>query len=267
MPITVSALHYYPVKSCAGIDVDFAELLDRGFRHDRGWMLVKATGEQITQRDFPAMCLIKTTPSDQEGSLAVSAPGMPELKIPFRLSGDNLQARVWGTDCDAVDQGDEAAKWFQDYLGVSCRLAMMKPEFLRRVDEKRAPDRVFVTGFADQYPLLLMSEPSLNDLNERLEHPVLMNRFRPNIVVDGCEPFAEDTWKKIRINNIVMRVLKPCARCVMVTIDQADASTDKEPLKTLAEYRNTDGKVMFGQNLVHESHGTVRIGDIVEVLE
>lgn len=174
---------------------------------------------------------------------------------------------MWDDQCLAVDQGDAAAEWFSTFLDRKCRLVMMEPDFVRRVDPKRLPDHVFSTTFTDGYQVLLASTASLRALNERLPEPVLMNRFRPNIVIGGAEPFEEDSWKRIKINAITMRVVKPCARCAVVSVNQEEATITKEPMHALAEFRNVDGKVLFGQYLAHESVGTISAGDEIRVLE
>lgn len=267
MSIKVSAIHYYPIKSCGGIAVESGELSERGLKHDRAWMLVAEDGRQITQRDFASMALIRTD-VNSDRSLSLEAPGAGTLRVECIQTGPVVTAIVWDQECQAIDQGDAAAQWFQQYLGARCRLVLMKDDFQRRVDAIRLPDRVFVTGFADQYPLLVISQESLDELNDKLEFPVLMNRFRPNIVVDGCSsPFAEDAWKRVSINDIVFRVVKPCARCAVVSVDQEDASISKEPLRTLAAFRKVDGKTLFGQNLAHETTGVIRVGDALTVLE
>lgn len=266
MSIKVSAIHYYPIKSCGGITVDSAELVEKGFKHDRAWMLVKEDGHQITQRDFASMALIKTR-VNPDNSLSLDAPDMDGLRVGALQDGPVTKGIVWGQECSAIDQGDAAAEWFEKYLGGKCRLVMMKEDFRRRVDEERLPDREFVSRFNDQYPLMMISQGSLDDLNEKLEFPVLMNRFRPNLVIEGCGPFEEDSWKRFSINDIVFRVVKPCTRCVIVTIDQEDASIGKEPLRTLAGFRKIDGKINFGQNLAHESNGVINVGDALTVLE
>ena len=266
MNIQISSLHYYPIKACAGTDLFCGELDARGFKHDRAWMLVDEAGRQLTQRELPALALVKPVVGVDD-SLTLSAPAKPSLALPCDLSGAVKKVEVWQDECVGIDQGDLAAQWFSSFLKRQCRLVLMEKNFERRVDEKRLPDRVFVTGFADGYPLLLTSIASLAALNQKLPSPVLMNRFRPNIVVDGCAAFEEDSWKRIQINNIVFRLVKPCARCQVVCINQEEAVRSQEPLGTLASFRNFDGKVLFGQNLAHETPGVLSVGDSVAIIE
>jgi uncharacterized protein len=265
MAIRISSLHLYPIKSCGAIDVQSCAVDARGLKYDRNWMLIDENGTQITQRDVAAMALIKPAVSE-DGRLSLSAPDMVHLVVEPPVDAPNVRAVVWDNECVGIDQGDDAARWFGSFLGRSCRLVRMSDRFRRRVDAKRLPDKVIITAFADVYPIHLISQESLDELNGKLEFSVLMNRFRPNIVVTGCTPFQEDSWKRVEINGIEMRVGKPCARCVMVTIDQEDASIGKEPLRTLAAYRKVDNKVLFGQLLAHENTGTLSVGDSLGIL-
>jgi uncharacterized protein YcbX len=167
-----------------------------------------------------------------------------------------------------VDQGAEPAQWLTTFLGAPCRLVRMADDFVRATNPTYSVGLEGQLGFADGYPFLLTTEASLADLNSRMAVPLPMNRFRPNIVVTGSPPFAEDGWQRIRIGGITFAVVKPCARCVITTVDQATAATAREPLRTLATFRQVQGKgVMFGQNLIHTAMGTIRVGDAMDVLE
>jgi hypothetical protein len=176
-----------------------------------------------------------------------------------------VRVTVWRDECEAIDEGDGAARWFTDHLGVGVRLVRLANDDARPLGTTAAQpgDRV---SFADAYPFLLLSLGSLRHLNSRLNLPVPMDRFRPNIVVDGCKPHAEDGWASIRIGEVDFDVTKPCARCVVTTTDQETGERGREPLQTLASYRTEDGRVLFGQNLVQRGTGTVRVGDDVEIL-
>jgi uncharacterized protein YcbX len=192
---------------------------------------------------------------------------MPPLRVACRDDGPRERVTVWKDRVPAVDQGDEAADWFAAFLGAPCRLARLPDDYARRVDGRYARRPDDQTGFADGYPFLLLSEASLDDLNGRLASPLEMRRFRPNIVVAGCAPFAEDGWRRFRVGPIGFDVVKPCARCVVTTTDQETAERGVEPLRTLATYRRVRNKAMFGQNLVHEGSGVIRVGDPVEIVE
>lgn len=264
MSFTVSSLHVYPVKSCRGIDLSSSIVDSRGLRHDRSLLIIADDGVAITQRDVPQLALVRTRILDDQ-TISLEFDGQPELKIQKNQAGNRCKAVVWDDECDAVDQGDEAAKWFSKITGMSSRLVIMTDEFVRPVHQKKV-EGDFRVGFADSHPLLIISRASLDELNSRLDTPVPMNRFRPNVVIDGAEPFAEDSWKQIKIGEILFDVTKPCARCVMVTIDQASGQGSKEPLKTLSTYRTVGSKVMFGQNMIHHSEGQISVGDKLEVI-
>ena len=259
---SLSDLRLYPIKSCGGIAVDEWEVDERGLRHDRRWMLVDETGSFMSQRKLPRMALIKVR-LESDG-LVVDAPGMSSLQVPFGPpDGKPMLARVWNDLVEAQTVDDDS--WFSEFLGVSCKLVYLPDESVRQVDPAYAEpgDRV---SLADGFPFLLISEASLADLNARLEQPLPMDRFRPNLVVGGCEPFAEDGWRGVRIGRLTFRVVKPCARCTITTVDQESATKGKEPLRTLARFRRAGNKVLFGQNLIHDETGTLRIGDPVQIL-
>ncbi|MBA3643101.1 MAG: MOSC domain-containing protein [Chloroflexia bacterium] len=265
--ITVTALNHYPIKSCAGTALTEAALGPRGILHDREFVLVEAaTGTFLTQRELPPLALIRPTLTD--GRLHLAAPEMPPLTIPIATRGDARDIVVWRDTCPAIDQGPESAAWFTAFLGLDCRLMRMAEDHQRQVDPAYAEigDQV---GFADGFPVLLISEESLADLNSRLETPLPMNRFRPNVVVAGAgEPYQEDGWTRITIgeaSGVAFRVVKSCARCAITTTDQATAARGKEPLRTLATYRKGERGVYFGQNLIHDAPGTLRLGDVVRV--
>jgi uncharacterized protein len=177
-----------------------------------------------------------------------------------------IEIRIFRHTGPAEDVGDGAADWFGTVLERRCRLVRFPDDAVRAVS-KEFTTRDAQVGFADGYPALLLSEASLEDLNGRMKQRLPMNRFRPNIVVRDCEPFAEDRWKRIRIGDVVLDVVKPCARCAITTVDQLTAQTGKEPLATLAQFRQQDGKVLFGQNCVHHGPGSLRVGDEVEIID
>jgi uncharacterized protein YcbX len=262
---TVSRLFVYPVKSLGGVELAEAEVEARGFRYDRRWMLVDEAGVFLSQRRFPRMALVSVRVG--EDSLLLDAPGMPTLEVPFEGSagGGDLTVNVWGDEVRAAPVGSGTDHWFGRFLGAPCRLVRMPDDAVRPVDPKYAlaGDRV---GFSDGYPFLLLSQASLDDLNGRLAEPLPVDRFRPNIVVEGCGAFAEDGWGRVEIGDLPFRVAKPCARCAITTVDQKTGSRGKEPLRTLASYRKRGSAVLFGQNLIHDGTGTLRVGDAVEIL-
>jgi uncharacterized protein YcbX len=261
--IYLSALYIYPIKSAGGISLEACKVDERGLHYDRRWMLVDAAGRFMSQRRYPRMALIEVR--IEPDRLRVQAPEMPPLEVPLQPpSATRRLAQIWSDLVEVSPAGGDADRWFGEYLGASCSLVHLPDESIRPVDPAygSAGDRV---GLADGFPFLLISEASLADLNARLESPLPMNRFRPNLVVGGCEPFAEDDWGLVRIGSIPLRVVKPCARCAITTVDQRTAATGKEPLRTLARFRRAGNKVLFGQNLIHDATGTLHVGDPVEV--
>jgi uncharacterized protein len=269
--VHVSALFVYPVKGAAGISLMQAELDEFGIHHDRRWMVVDAAGRFITPRHHPRLALVRTALTGT--ALVLAAPGAGELRLPLQRALDGpgpsgartVRARVWLDDVDAIDAGNDAASFLTAWLGFAVRLVYMPTTTVRPTDPaySRPGDRV---SFADGFPLLLIGQSSLDELNRRLEEPVPMLRFRPNIVVAGAEPHAEDGWRRIRIGAVECDVVKPCGRCVVTTLDLATAVAGPEPLRTLATYRRREGQVYFGQNVIHRATGTVAVGAAVDVL-
>lgn len=261
--IRVSGLAVYPVKSCRGIVLEEAVVGATGFDLDRQWMVVDAGGRFLSQREAPELAHIEVAVGG--GELTLNAPALPALTVPLEGPyGRERTVAVWQDRCAAVDAGDSAARWLEEHLGRRARLVRMAGAGSRPMIGAAVPGTA--VSFADAFPFLLVSEASLDELNRRLETPVPMNRFRPNIVVAGCAPHAEDGWRRVSIGEVVFRVAKPCARCVITTTDQRTGERGPEPLRTLASYRTVGGKVLFGQNLVHEGRGVVRVGDRVRVV-
>lgn len=265
--VYVTEINIYPIKSTRRIALTQSHVEKRGLAWDRRWMLVDDDGVFITARQHPTLTLVNTRVEGD--SLLVNGPGMPELAIPLHpRQGAKETVRIWRNDCDALHLGAHYDQWFSDYLGLGCRLVHMPHSLVRpvRAQYGKPGDEV---SFADGFPLLLISQASLEDLNSRLAVPVSMRRFRPNLVVTGCEPFAEDQWNRIRVGGVYFDVVKPCSRCVFTTIDPdtADKHPQKEPLRTLGTYRRRpEGGVFFGQNLIPRGTGTIRVGDEVAEL-
>ncbi len=261
--ITLSGLHIYPIKSAAGTSLTQAKVASRGLQHDRRWMVVDAKGRFMSQRKHPRMALIWVTLGEQ---MQLEAPNQPPLVLPpIPDTKTEVAVEVWGDLCKAELMGPAAADWLSRFLEVPCQLVYM-PEQAQRATAHGKLGADKLVSFADAYPFLLISEASLADLNQRLDKPVPMNRFRPNLVVSGCDAYAEDTWTQIRIGEVMFRVEKGCDRCSIPGVDQATGVATQEPLPTLATYRRWQGKIWFGQNLVQENLGEVRVGDPVEIL-
>lgn len=263
----LSSLIYYPIKACRGFEVDEANVERMGLEHDRRMMVVTPEGRFLTQREYPKLALVTPSISGEKLTLATSARMTNSVTVPILKSGPTRPVSIWHNKCvSAVDQGERAAEWFSDWLGASVRLVHIADGYLRHLNQKYAINPDDHTGFADGYPILLISDESLTDLNSRLETPLPMNRFRPNVGVKGCEPFAEDTWNRIKIGGVELAIVKPCARCMVTTIDKETLAKSKEPLKTLASYRKQGSGVMFGQNAIPINEGKLRLGMNVEIL-
>jgi uncharacterized protein YcbX len=257
--ITVSSLIYYPIKACRGIEVQSAQVERMGLAQDRRMMVVTPEGDHLTQREYPRLAWV--TPALKDDTLTLSAQGFDSIQLMIRRTGTTQPVNIWHSQgVSAIDQGEEAAGWFSDWLSASVRLVHIAEGIQRKVNEEYAVHEDDHTGFADGYPILLISEASLQDLNTRLATPVPMNRFRPNLVVSGCEPYAEDTWNKINIGDVELAVVKPCPRCVVTTIDKATLEQSKEPLQTLSKYRRHELGAIFGQNVIPLHEGSLRVG-------
>lgn len=264
----ITALNIYPVKSCRGISVASVLMAPTGFQHDREWMIVREDGRFVTQREHPVLALI--VPSLEPGFLVLRAPKGSELRIPLRHEGALTRVVVWRDTCLAFDAGDEAAQWLRHNLGHRLRLVRFNPDHRRLSSLDWTGGVEAPNYFTDGYPVLVISEASLADLNGRLEKSLPMNRFRPNLVVSGIDAYAEDIAHEFSTELVRLRAVKPCTRCIITTTDQASGSVDgHEPIRTLKTYRlsrNPPG-VLFGQNLI-VIDGTgqqLRVGETLDV--
>ena len=279
MPI-LTELHFYPIKSCAGIALREATLTPAGLMseqiYDREWMVVDLHGNFLSQREFPAMALI--VPRLKSGTLELRAPGMLRLEIPLDLPDPEhartRQVRVWEDVLTAYDCDEITATWFSKAVGMACRLVRFHPDVVRTTSGKWTDGVKAPTLFADAYPLLVIGEASLADLNQKLfaqgRAALPMNRFRPNIVINGAAAFEEDFARTLRIGDAVLKPVKPCPRCPIPSIDQATGMIGADPLDILMTYRTNpkvDGGITFGMNvIVLEGEGTlVRTGQDVEL--
>ncbi len=260
----IASLHVYPVKSCRGIDVESTLITPTGPEWDRRWMIVDAIDRFITQRSHPRLATIATAITN--GTLQLSAPGRPALSVPRNHDGERRKVVIWSDSCRGIDAGPVAAAWLSEYLEQALRLVRIDDAVPRHADPEWVGPTPQPVAFVDAYPLLLISQASLAELNRRLPAPLPMNRFRPNIVIDGVPPHAEDAMALFCMDSIVLRGVKHCTRCSTTTTDQYDGSrnADQEPLRALKTYRH-DLKlkgVTFGQNcIVHAGVGErLRVG-------
>jgi len=263
----VAGLYTYPVKACAGIARRDVRVLATGLEYDREWMVVGADGAFLTQRERPRLGLV--VPALDTQALRLTAPDIEPLAIPLSFDGPRRTVRVWEDDLPGVDQGTTAADWFSSVLGIDVRLVRFAPDARRPCNTRYARDSGAHTRFADGFPVLVVGEASLADLNRRLRLPVPMNRFRPNLVLTGTEPFDEDHIEALTIGEVVLHLVKPCTRCQVTTVDQdTGRSTGNEPLVTLSRFRSHPelGGVTFGVNaIVVAGAGTrIRTGDAIE---
>jgi uncharacterized protein YcbX len=251
MTALVTGLFVYPVKSCRGIAQDSTELAATGFMGDRHWMLVRPNGRFVTQRELPRMALIETQLTST--TLKLAAPGMEPLEVLREADGAARAVTVWKFEGRGLDYGEIAAAWVSQYLETPLRLVRFDPSAPRECNEEWTPGTRAVTEFSDGYPILVISRASLADLNARLPQALPMERFRPNIVIDGVEAYDEDRMHELRAGPVTLRIVKPCTRCSITTTDQQKGAVDGvEPLRTLKEYRY-DSKlrgVTFGQNVI-----------------
>ncbi len=251
--LRLSQIWIYPIKSLGGISVKAAVVEQRGLQYDRRWMLVDDNGIFLTQRKFHEMALLQV--EIMEGGLKVShkTKTIEPLFIPFHAKAYNhLKVQVWDDECDAYTISDAINSWFSMVLNKSCRLVYMPDDSLRKVDKRYAKGDD-INSFSDGYPILILGEAALDYLNQQLETALPINRFRPNLVFTGGRPHEEDHWEEFQIGSAVFYGVKPCARCIMTTINQESGESGQEPLKTLATYRKVDNKILFGQNVIPKS--------------
>ncbi|MEV0038956.1 MOSC N-terminal beta barrel domain-containing protein [Streptomyces sp. NPDC050804] len=287
-PSVLHALRIHPVKSMAGCTPERALVEPWGLAGDRRWTLIDGTGKVVTQRQRPRLALARAE-SRPDGGIRLYAPGLEPLTVlepwtapePPTVAGEpepggtgTVVVDVFGTKVEAVPAGSDAHEWASTYLGVEVRLVHLDAPASRRPVDPQFARPGETVSFADGFPLLVTTLGSLDALNSLIasgdhadEGPLPMDRFRPNLVVAGTAPWAEDGWRRVAVGEVAFRVAKPCGRCVVTTTDQRTAERGKEPLHTLGTYRRLDGRLIFGQNLVPESTGTLRVGDPFTVLD
>ena len=263
----LTELNIYPIKSTRGLALQQAQVQPRGIEWDRRWMLVDSDGTFITGRQVPRLAMVHC--EFKHDQLQVSVPTREPLLIPLADNGPGDQlVNIWRDRCPTFEVSRHANAWFSDLLEIACRLVRLSDQDQRPVDPdySQAGDEV---SLADGYPLLIIGEASLRDLNQRLQQPVGMNRFRPNLVISTKEPFIEDSWQRIRLGETEFDLVKRCSRCVFTTVnpDSGEKHPTLEPLRTLGSYRqHPEGGVFFGQNAIPRRLGTLRLGTELEVL-
>jgi uncharacterized protein len=268
----LAQLYIYPIKALAGIALDTAIPLGRGLQYDRRWMLTDPDGTFLSQRSDPRMALLK--PQIQDGMIVVPPLQPDDEPMQISLAGPEstslAEVQVWDDSVAALPYPSAVNDWFSRQLDRPCQLVYIPDSSDRQVDQEYAQpgDQV---GFADGFPYLVTTNSSLRDLNLRLDNPVTMERFRPNLVIEGdLEPWSEDNWQQFRIGDFTFRSTKPCGRCQVITIDPANAERGAEPLKTLAGFRQKGHKILFGLNACLDldsapESGVLDVGDVLEI--
>lgn len=263
MALTLASLHVHPVKSLGGFSVREAQLTDRGLQHDRRWMLVNGDGVFVTQRELPAMACLHTAPLP-DGFRVTDTRDGGTLDLPWSMKATGTRmASVWSDRVRTEELDPAWGAWFTERLGAPLALVHMPDATKRRTDGRYADG---LTSLSDGFPCLIASQASLDDLNTRLKEPVGMDRFRPNLVIAGGHAFQEDGWRDLRIGDAHFTLVKPCARCVMITIDQRTGEQQAEPLHTLAAFRRSGNRVLFGMNAMCTAGARVHVGDPVMVV-
>jgi uncharacterized protein len=277
----VSKLCVYPLKSGQGIELRQVQVQTKGLLGDREMMLVAGNGKFITQRQFPQLAKIQVSIVGQSITLQVADHSFPSITFMATLHGALIEVEIWRDRLLAIDQGNEVAQWFQQFLNLpedkTCRLVRQSADHTRLLDKKYLSDEDRPLSLADNYPVMLTATASLMELNQRImeihqqrSQAILMNRFRSNVVIETMEPFIEDCWKLIQIGEIQFKMAKPCSRCIITTIDQGngDKNSLKEPLNTLGTFRQlSEQGVIFGVNMIPQNAGMIRVGDRLEILE
>lgn len=269
MELRLASLHIHPIKSVGGMAVNEARLSDRGLEHDRRWMLVDAEGRFMTQRELPVLAMLHTEPRVDGFRVRDTRDGA-HLDLPWIL--DATQTRmcsVWSDRVRCITAPSDLSAWFSERCSTRLELVYLPDSTRRRTDGRYAKA---ITSLSDGFPYLVVNAASLRDLNERGQRthadwiPVPMDRFRPNLVIEGAAPWVEDAWRTVQVGGVCFELVKPCGRCVIINTDQTTGARNAEPLRTLATFRSKGNKVLFGMNAVCADAGSVRVGDLVTAL-
>lgn len=261
--LTLTGIRVYPIKSLAGIERSRSLILQKGLEHDRRWMLVDENGVFMTQRVHGTMALFGMKESPQ--GFVISHDG-DSIILPYDQGTvhASFEVQIWDDRVIAHEVNPEYSAWFSTKLGMNCRLVAFPESNVRQIDTAFAAAGENVS-LADAYPLMIIGESSLEDLNTRLREPLLMNRFRPNLIFSGGAPYEEDTWNEFHIGAVPFNGIKRCARCVLTTVNPLTGQKGPEPLKTLSTYRKANNKIYFGQNVIARAIREISVGDSIEV--
>ena len=261
--LKVSEIWIYPIKSLGGIRVTSAKVMQKGLQYDRRWMLVDEQNGFLTQRVHHQMALFKLS-VEKSGFTIVHNANTFFLPFENELLSQPILSKVWDDEVTVLEVSHQASEWFSKQLGFGCKLVQFPEINPRLVDERYHINQEHVS-LADGYPLLIIGQNSLNDLNSRLQSPVPMNRFRPNLVFTGGKPYEEDEWRNFSVGKNKFVGVKPCSRCVLTTINQQTGEQGKEPLATLAAYHKKENKIYFGQNVLAIDYDEIQEGDEIVV--
>lgn len=260
MDLRISEIWIYPVKSLGGIRCREAVSMEKGFAHDRRWMLVDEQNQFVTQREHPQLALFSVELTNDELKI-IHRKTTSSVEFPLSLRSDTqLNASIWNDEVAVDEVDEEISNWFSRELGFPCRLVKFPEENQRPADKQYVSEPQQVS-LADGFPYLIIGQSSLDELNRRLAEPVTIQRFRPNLVFTGGEPFSEDKWKRFNIAAVPFEAVKPCARCILTTIHPDTGIRGKEPLQTLSVFRKQDNRIYFGMNLIALAQGLIREGD------
>lgn len=258
---TISQLFIYPIKSLGGVSINASEVSPLGLKYDRNWMLIDDSGRFLSQRELPLMCLFTITLTS-DGLLVKHENS--QVFVPFAPTTNTRElVTIWDDTFEAIVYDEAINSWFSEQLKCLCRLVKYVPKISQRQIDLRFALQGEETAFSDGYPVLILSEASLENLNNKLEQPISIERFRPNIVIKGIGAHEEDNLQEFLINSVYCKGVKPCARCQVTTIDPTTGNSGKEPLRTLNTYRKNGNKVMFGNNVLVRSSGIVSVGDVL----
>jgi uncharacterized protein YcbX len=263
--LQLKGIYIYPIKSIMGISLLEAHAGERGLEYDRRWMLIDEKDTFITQRKFHNLALIDLKLRKDHFILSKRMTSNLEIEIPLKIQeGQVVPSTIWDDHVNLLWPNLPADEWFSDLLKTSVRLVYLPDASPRHIDPKYVP-KSMNTSLSDGYPYLLANRSSLEDISQKAGIKMEMERFRPNLVVETQKPFEEDGWKTLEIGSANFRIVKPCARCMLTTIDPKTGISGSEPLKTLNTYRKVDNKILFGQNMIVERKGLIRVGDEINL--